>query len=90
MCLCSAGVGLKGIFDCFHGQEFLAFSWTLDNNFNGEEKRIGTGRPGRKPGHGRTAALGGIDFWLAANLDYLKSNKFLDFAPRGLGKQLDS
>ena len=38
---------------------------------------------GRKPGHGTgTAALEGIDFWIAAEPAYLKSNELLDFAPR--------
>ena len=44
----------------------------------------------RKPGHGRTAALGGIDFWIAAAAARLfESTEFLDFAPRGPAKQLD-
>ena len=38
---------------------------------------------GRKPGHKTgTAALEGIDFWIAAEPAYLKSNELLDFAPR--------
>ena len=54
------------ILSLFMDKKFKCFDWT--------RIRI-RGRPGRKPGDRSTAALGGIDFWIAAEPDYLKAMK---------------